>query len=42
MRRVFLPALALVLLATPLVPRTQTAGDPGAGNARQARAVLDA
>jgi hypothetical protein len=42
MRRVFPVALALVLLATPLVPRTQTADDAGAKNARQARAILDA
>ena len=42
MRRVYPLALAVLLLFAPLVPRTQTANDPGAKNARQARAVLDA
>ena len=42
MRIVIPVALAVLMLGTPIATRTQTADDPGAKNARQARAALDA
>jgi len=42
MRRVIPFVLAVLILAVPLTTQTQTAGDAGAKNAKQARAALDA
>jgi len=42
MRRVFPFVLAVLMLAAPLTTWTQTDGDAGAKNAKQARAALDA